>query len=279
MKKFVQNAVLIILILFLFVSCNRIKLDNQEIDNEIIDYELTKDNKNLNDSKDNNTTYVEADLNKSNDDNITYIKTDKYILAQAIYKDYIETIPINDYGDWLRNHNIKYPQICALQGDDIDKTRDKQEYLNQLLFSGVVYNRGFLKEKVNSELNVDYNIMSADSKVISVRYLVDITYLGRTNSFCYTTTINLDEDRVMDLSEFIAIDENFINRIKSDDFSLIDNFKFLEEYGYYQFIDDFVKNYSEESHTHDFYITDNKLGIVIPIPHALGYMILEGDLN
>ena len=82
----------------------------------------------------------------------------------------------------------------------------------------------------------------------------------------------------MDLSEFYNIDKGFIDKFENKEFKSSED-KLGDVSAMNKLVSEYVSSYSDRQHIHDFYIKDEILGLVIPAPQAINYLIIEGALE
>lgn len=195
--------------------------------------------------------------------------------------------------------NIKYPQIQGL-GDNI-----KEEIINNLIqneiFENMLESEDVTKYLQDSKSNglddsltleLEYDIMMHTDKVLSILYTGTRTF--KTAHFwsydIYTTTIDLEQATVLCLSDFIDINENLIEKLKSSESVTngaveggMDRETLLKAIqGNIKENENFIlENLSGEPHSYFTYVvTPESLLISIMIDHASGdYALIEIQYN
>ena len=149
---------------------------------------------------------------------------------------------------------IRYPQLYNM------KDVEKEERVNNVLFKEVLNIRDVMNNRNYIEYNIDYKVMESNEKILSVLFTGFIKSSQKANSIAYSVTIDLTKEKLMDLSEFYKVVENNFDNLN-------ENNPYIEEY---------VRDYNQNIHNHDFYIKNGTLGLIIPAPQAIGYILLEG---
>jgi hypothetical protein len=197
-----------------------------------------------------------------------YIIRKKYGVAPSILKNDDMPRP-EENKEWIRSLSISYPQLYNLMDTD------KEKRINDVLFKEALSIRDVINDRDYIEYKIDYRIMEANDKVLSVLFTGFINSPQKTNNIAYTVTIDLSKETLIDLSEYFKIDENFVEEHLHHDFKVVENnFDKLSENN--PFVVEYVKNYNENAHEHDFYIKNGTIGLVIPAPQAMGYILIEG---
>ena len=147
--------------------------------------------------------------------------------------------------------------------------------LGDVLFKEVLNIRDVMNNRNYVEYDIDYRIIEANEKILSVLFTGFIKSPQKANNLAYSVTIDLNKERIMDLSEFFKIDKSFVESHLHKDFKVVENnFENLKENNPY--VEEYVNNYNQNTHKHDFYINDGTLGLIIPAPQAMGYILIEG---
>lgn len=174
--------------------------------------------------------------------------------------------------DWLSALELNYPQLYNLE----DSAKEKR--INDTLFEEALNIREALADRTYIEYKMDYDIMEAADRVLSVLFTGGMHSPGRNQPIAYAVTYDLEKEQFLELSDFFHIEDTFVAAHLHKDFKVVDNpFDSLSE------IDDRVEAYIEEyklkEHRHDFYVRNGTLGLIIPAPEAIGYLILEGNMG
>ncbi len=206
--------------------------------------------------------------NKASFDHKHYITNKDYGVAPRVLKN--EDMPRPEGNkEWIKSLTICYPQLYNME--DIDK----EERINDVLFKEVLNIRDVMNNRNYVEYDIDYRIIEANEKILSVLFTGFIKSPQKANNLAYSVTIDLNKERIMDLSEFFKIDKSFVESHLHKDFKVVENnFENLKENDPY--VEEYVKNYNQNTHKHDFYINNGTLGLIIPAPQAMGYILIEG---
>ncbi len=249
MKKYLLfRIILITAILFSLTSCgSKDVTENSSVEKE--NQSEVNDNKTLFDPK-------------------YYFASNYYGVAPSILKNDDMPRP-EENKEWIKSLEITYPQLYNME--DIDK----EEHINDILFKEALNIRDIFNNRNYIEYNINYIIMEATDKVLSILFTGFIESPQKANNIAYSVTIDLSDERLMDLSEYFIINESFVEKHLHKDFKVVENnFENLNENN--PFVEEYVKNYDQETHKHDFYIKDETLGLIISAPQAMGYILLEG---
>ena len=199
----------------------------------------------------------------------------KYYFLNKYYGIALSTLENNDKPRpeenqrWIRSLTINYPQLYNMENID------KENRLNDMLFKEALDIRDIINDREYIEYSIDYEIMEANEEVISILFTGFVHSPQKVNNIVYTVTIDLDNERFMDLSEFYNIDKSFIDRFENKEFKSTEGD--VSEMN--ELVSEYVASYSDKKHIHDFYIKDEILGLVIPAPQAMNYIILEGAIE
>ena len=173
--------------------------------------------------------------------------------------------------------NIYYPQI-----ENVDKS------INDLIKKETLNGLKYYEEKENLTLDINYDIKLLSDDYISIVYS-GIGYIQGTahpNNIFYTTNINLKDVKKTRLTDIVTIDEDFLDLLRKsakeqlpdaiyESFSTTsfgDNEKLLK---YLKNSDKLELNSEEQFDTFS-YMTDDKIGISLPVSHAIGdYIEIE----
>jgi len=217
---------------------------------------------------------AEASPSVSKEDNEESFNPEQYILnkdygvAPSVLKN--EDMPRPEENkEWEKSLIIRYPQLYNM------KDVEKEERVNNVLFKEVLNIRDVMNNRNYIEYNIDYKVMESNEKILSVLFTGFIKSSQKANSIAYSVTIDLTKEKLMDLSEFYKIDKSFVYTHLHKDFKVFENnFDNLNENDPY--IEEYVRDYNQNIHNHDFYIKNGTLGLIIPAPQATGYILLEG---
>lgn len=171
--------------------------------------------------------------------------------------------------EWIKTLKINYPQIYNMED------YDKEVRLNNLLINAAMNKMDFINERDYIDYTINYKIMEVNENILSILFIGESHYPGRAYNMAYTITIDLTTEKVMDLSEFYIVNnEFFLDHYDHGRFRLVENnFENIDDNKL--FIEEYMKDYNNKTHAHDFYIIGDNIGIIIPVPQAMGYIILE----
>ncbi|GMQ56007.1 hypothetical protein AN1V17_03990 [Vallitalea sediminicola] len=168
---------------------------------------------------------------------------------------------------------INYPQI--------ENKNDKEEIkiLNKIIEDEALNILDYYDVNDISSLEIDYKISFCNDKIISINY----SGLGNAkksvcpNNIFYTTNIDIENQTILKLSDVIDIDDSFLDKFKSDDFSAVRS----EQIG---LLDDLsIEELKDEISANNFYINERTLGISVEVIHVLGdhaeYEIAYTDID
>lgn len=170
---------------------------------------------------------------------------------------------------------IKYPQITKLED------AEKQKSLNQILKSEAL--KG-LHEYGNSDsgvhVEIDYTIKRQSERLLSVQY-TGIRYVKKAaypNHMFYTTNLDMKQASRLRLSDLIKIERPFIELLKSGKITAVqpEQKGLIGDFTQDDLIQsltnaDVLEGSGEESGSNTFsYLTNDSLGISIPVAHAAG---------
>lgn len=197
-----------------------------------------------------------------------YILTKDYGVAPSVLKN--EDMPRPEENkEWTKSLIIRYPQLYNME--DVEK----EERVNDVLFKEALNIRDVMNNRNYIEYKIDYKVMEANEKILSVLFTGFIKSPQKANNLAYSITIDLKKERLMDLSEFYTIEKSFVGSYLHKDFKVVENnFESLNENNPY--VEEYVRNYNQNTHKHDFYIKNKTLGLIIPASQAMGYILLEG---
>jgi len=218
-------------------------------------------------------TNTNNDNSNENSNNKVPIQVNHYEITPAVYTD--------------KNVKINYPQINNLS--DINK----QNTINQLIKDGAL---SYIKNGVYDALNLElkYTITLTNSELLSIQYsgLASNKNAAHPNDIFYTTNIDINNGKILRLSDLITIDENFIEAIKKGEykgkfFDLVHDNTSEEGKKYLPLLMDYINQtdtktlikelnqsyYTESGKTPPssaYYLTKDSIGISLSIPFAIG---------
>lgn len=143
---------------------------------------------------------------------------------------------------------------------------------------------------------IDYEVKYKTDKFLSVVFsgMVYVKNAAHPNFHCYSVNIDIENECRMRLSDFIELDDTFIEKIKAENFTfeMWEDEETNETYyvnDYFPFdlerlscADDNsareINRYRMYGNSVYSYLTKNKIGIVFPVPHPIGdYKVIELD--
>lgn len=173
---------------------------------------------------------------------------------------------------WLKSLTINYPQIYNL------KDVDKEERINDVLFQEALNIRDVISNRKYIEYNIDYEIMEASDEAISILFTGFSHTPNKANDIIHAVTINIKDERIMNLSEFYKIDKSLLEKLKTKDFVPTED-KISDFNQIYKLVEGYIESYNQAEHLNDFYIRNGTLGLIIPAPQSMNYFILEGKIE
>ncbi|MEI2399954.1 hypothetical protein [Paenibacillus phytohabitans] len=197
-----------------------------------------------------------------------------------------ETVPVLSYNvesdSYAQNNiNITYPKLVDLTNDT------KEEVINALIQAEAISILEYYSVGLDSQnsLEVDYQITYKSDDFISIQYIGSAFNKGGAyplNVF-YTTNIDMDKEIKVKLTDFLEIDEAFVQELKNGIYKSYDDNLNLREEGVMR---DFWSGIKDQDLLNDLkyadeadgannsgifsYLTQDSLGISLSIPHALG---------
>jgi hypothetical protein len=174
-----------------------------------------------------------------------------------------------------KNIKISYPQIANLSD------QSKQKILNEKIKESAYGSLKNLSEedKDNLDINLDYQITLKTDDLLSLFYSGSTYCKGANhpNAEFYTTNIDIENEKVLRLTELINIDENFVLKFrnakmispknKQKDIVLSPPFDNSNQ----EWIERFRSADSKGSGTQDYsYLTKDSLIISVPVAHVFG---------
>lgn len=272
-------SITLIIITIAMTGCSNKQTNNES--NTLTQSQQSNDNSVPNDQSKNtkidNNTAAGVKINSTSNEKTAAKKAASYNVTENTYK--------------IANITLKYPQISNL-GDD-----NKQKKINKLIKDSVIegYNlteaikTGILpdyKEPIeNLTLHVTYSIELQNSNILSIKYFgqSNMKNSAHPNNDLYTTNVDINNVRVLKLSDILTVDENLVNAFRkgtyvpwSKDFTLTQS-DLNNIIGGYS--DKDLKNALEQSDkpsglanaffTH-IYLTKDGIVISIAVQHAAG---------
>ena len=177
----------------------------------------------------------------------------------------------------VKNVIIKYPR---LKYSDENKTN----IISALVESGGMISTKYYDSQDKLNMNIKYKIKRKNKKIISVvfegtGYVEGAAY---ANNHLYSVNVDLKNESLLKLSDFIDINEELAEKIKngtvSDEqkeaFNTLTSQDILNKLSVYDEVDNFNPDQSYS------YLTEDSLGIILPVEHALGdYIQVEIPLS
>lgn len=177
----------------------------------------------------------------------------------------------------VKNVIIKHPK---LKYSDENKTN----IISALVESGGMISTKYYDDQDKLNMNIKYKIKRKNKKIISVvfegtGYVEGAAY---ANNHLYSVNVDLKNESLLKLSDFIDINEELAEKIKnatvSDEqkeaFNTLTSQDILNKLSVCDEVDNFK---SDQSYS---YLTEDSLGIILPVEHALGdYIQVEIPLS
>lgn len=177
----------------------------------------------------------------------------------------------------VKNVIIKHPK---LKYSDENKTN----MISALVESGGMLSTKYYDSQDKLNMNIKYKIKRKNKKIISVvfegtGYVEGAAY---ANNHLYSVNVDLKNESLLKLSDFIDINEELAEKIKngtvSDEqkeaFNTLTSQDILNKLSVSDEVDNFK---SDQSYS---YLTEDSLGIILPVEHALGdYIQVEIPLS
>lgn len=249
--KTVTKIISILVVCFFLVACDQEKANNESSD-------ITKEQpEKINNVKIFDTKY--------------YILNENYGIALSTLENNDKPRPEENVR-WIRSLTINYPQIYNME--DVDK----ENRLNNILFKEALNIRDIINDIDYIEYKIDYEIKEANEDVISILFTGHVYDYAHANDIVYAVTIDLNDERFMDLSDFYKVDKSLVDKFVKKEFKLTED-KLGDTDKTNKLVAEYISSYSSEQHLHDFYIKDEIIGLVIPAPQAMNYLIIEGVLD
>ncbi|WP_163859226.1 PdaC/SigV domain-containing protein [Paenibacillus elgii] len=164
---------------------------------------------------------------------------------------------------------IKYPQI--INWDERDKQNKVNEIVKEEAYGGL---NNFSQDELNEySLDLDYRITWKSNNLISIQYsgIGNSDGTAHPNHEFYTTNIDINKGIKVKLGDLINIDENFVKKFKEGKLqsTITEQRYILDEYTSQEWVDRLTNSDSKESEI-SCYLTEDSLGISVPVSHAVG---------
>ncbi len=174
--------------------------------------------------------------------------------------------------EWLKSLDINYPQIYGLE--DVNM----QNRINELLYDEVILYHNVLSDRSYINYSLNYEIMSSTDEEFSILFYGSVSDYRTENRFAYAITFDINEEKKMKLDDYYVVNDSFVTDDLFTKVEVIDNnFATLEENT--PFVEQYVMDYDLAMHEDDFYITGDKIGIIIPTYNSMGYILIEGGIG
>ncbi len=174
--------------------------------------------------------------------------------------------------DSMTRVKIDFPQIEGLKNSDIQKIANKKLY--QIPIKDI-YTKYWETKGLNLESK--YKVMESGA-VLSVLYYGE-PYVDGTNhpeKVCFAVNIDLESGDVLCLKDIFDFQE-LKNKFKGGDFFMVEGIDDIfqnEEIDTYEVLLSYYENdpiiYGDLDHQLDFYLNEERIGIIINLPHAYG---------
>ncbi|MDS0527618.1 DUF4163 domain-containing protein [Clostridium sp. SHJSY1] len=232
-----------------------------------------------NDTNSQERTKTEAQ--QSVDDSTTKDKTTNETKSTNTSKEKLETTK-----EMYKNKKVTiyYPQIKGLSDSN------KQSNINKMIKDGAL---SYVSKGVedNLTLDINYKITLLNSKAVSIQYsgVANFASSMHPDNVFYTTNIDLNNEKIMKLSDLVKVDKNLVNSFRKGKFIPYvhtEDAKTEEEYRANinnivsttmddnSLLSDFQKSDVKEEMmnipTTSCYLTEDSIGISINVPHAVG---------
>ncbi|MDF2538795.1 MAG: hypothetical protein K0S76_1816 [Herbinix sp.] len=234
---------LLIITLFTVTSCDKKGNDNEIVDTINDEVGPTQAAHNTNDTAD-----IANDDILDNEFNATY-RTNKqsYLSEDAIA--------------------IKYPEISDYSNTDI------QDSVNELIKRAAMqFVMNFGTEEENSYLDISYEVKWQGEKLLSILFTGEEFHEGmpHPNNLFFTTSINMENGKLIKLPDMINTDDDFVNEIVNHSIYVSPHTSNDQEF--LDFIYDEQKKTINAKNIDDqsFYFTKDSLGISIEVAYVIG---------
>jgi hypothetical protein len=193
------------------------------------------------------------------------------ITANAINTGY--GISSSNYVD--QGVKIAYPQITNLS--DVNKQNTLNNLIKTEALKGLNYYAG---DHSKLTLEINYEIKLKDANLLSIQYsgVGYVTGDAYPNNLFYTTNIDLNKDKKLNLTDIVHIDHTFVKKFRNGQFSAVnpDQSSLLNNLSDNDLLND-INNADDldsvgtdrETDTYS-YLTKNSLGISFSVNHAAG---------
>lgn len=178
--------------------------------------------------------------------------------------------------DNFQSVSISIPQVKM-------KNKEMERKVNNILHTRAV---GYYMDSWDFEhLTVDssYEVKRADTSILSVLFCGD-AYVDQTahpTTVRYAVNINLETGEVLKPADVVALGCVNVD-FETQSFTQVEGVEYSTE-NYELLLSEFQENpliYRDSEHTYDFYLTTDKIGILVGVSHPMGDVItLEGDLD
>lgn len=172
--KTVTKIISILVVCFFLVACDQEKANNESRD-------ITKEQP----EKINNETVFDPKY---------YTLNENYGIALSTLENNDKPRPKENVR-WIRSVMINYPQLYNMEDTA------KENRLNDMLFKEALNIRDIINDRDYIEYSIDYEIMEANDEVISIHFTGFVHDPQKANNITHTVTIDLDNERFMDLSD------------------------------------------------------------------------------
>ncbi len=215
-------------------------------------------------------------------ENVTTARTDTYSVSKGILRE--NFYPDDDeFVNWPIDIMIEYPQIYNMDKDgETNKSFSKQQRINQILYreaTGSKRRTDEFKEKEIGYFHLTYTVTLATSDILSV-YFTGYSTSGRSGFICFGVTIDLKEEKLLDLHNLMELNETHTEEFMSS-FKLRRLIPSTREYVPEEPLEEeLAKGYLEPyEHTHSFYLRKDKLGIMCSTPASQDYTVFEAPYS
>ncbi|UOO37195.1 hypothetical protein IZU99_08000 [Oscillospiraceae bacterium CM] len=255
MKIYLKRYLIVIFILLFLTSCNKSELGQKTEAKEAGDSVIAVH------------TVIPEEIEKGNTENIN----ENYTPGN-------ENITINDLCFVDKNINIRYPCLSHMSNTVLEESIN--DILKKQAFAEFI-SLGGNSEKITLELN--FRVMYTNKSLLSIKYFGSVYYEGAAypRELSYTVNINLLKGYRLQLKDFLKINKNFVNILRSVNIPA-ENELASEAFDY------FNKNYSdddiiyllnnadspyEDSPVIYSYFNKELIGLIIAVPHVTGDVV------
>lgn len=177
----------------------------------------------------------------------------------------------------VKNVIIKHPRLKY-------SNENKTNSISALVESGGMFGTKYYDDQDKLNMNIKYKIKRKNKKIISVvfegtGYLEGAAY---ANNHLYSVNVDLKNESLLKLSDFVDINEELAEKIKNgtvsdeqkETFNTLTSQDILNKLSLCDEVDNFNPDQSYS------YLTDDSLGIILPVEHVLGdYIQVEIPLS